>query len=128
MTKSTETGERELGKTLGGSANASAPRIVPKSEQENAGLWLTENGTALESSNEFVAAHGLPLARHRQFYSRTLALRAEAPRVEPTWQQSAPPRALKGCAKMFEDKSASNVVRARAEAFGGAPRSHRREW
>jgi post-segregation antitoxin (ccd killing protein) len=38
-----------------------------ESEQENAAIWLSENGAALESSNEFVAAHGLPLAKHRQF-------------------------------------------------------------
>ena len=30
-------------------------------------LWLEENREAIESSNEFVEQHGLPLARHRMF-------------------------------------------------------------
>lgn len=29
--------------------------------------WLAENKDALESSNEYVEKHGLPLARYRQF-------------------------------------------------------------
>ncbi len=29
--------------------------------------WLAENQAALESSNAYVEAHGLPLARHRMF-------------------------------------------------------------
>jgi len=29
--------------------------------------WLHDNKAALESSNEHVEKHGLPLARHRQF-------------------------------------------------------------
>jgi hypothetical protein len=29
--------------------------------------WLTENLTALQSSNSFVEQHGLPLARYRPF-------------------------------------------------------------
>ncbi|WP_273133266.1 type II toxin-antitoxin system CcdA family antitoxin [Marinobacter vinifirmus] len=29
--------------------------------------WLNENAKALESSNAYVEANGLPLARHRQF-------------------------------------------------------------
>ena len=29
--------------------------------------WLAENQAALESSNAYVEAHGLPLARHRAF-------------------------------------------------------------
>ena len=30
-------------------------------------LWLIENKYALDSSNEYVEKHGLPLARFRQF-------------------------------------------------------------
>ncbi|MBH9538299.1 type II toxin-antitoxin system CcdA family antitoxin [Novosphingopyxis sp. YJ-S2-01] len=29
--------------------------------------WQEENRTAIESSNEYVRKHGLPLARYRQF-------------------------------------------------------------
>lgn len=29
--------------------------------------WLTENAGAIESSNEYVRKHGLPLAKHRRF-------------------------------------------------------------
>ena len=32
-----------------------------------AALWLKQNKEALESSNAFAEASGLPLARHRQF-------------------------------------------------------------
>jgi len=35
--------------------------------EKRAELWLTANREALESSNAYVEAHGLPLARHRQF-------------------------------------------------------------
>lgn len=67
MTKNTETAEREPSRPREGSGIAPTPGVMPKCEQENATLWLSENGAALESSNEFVAAHGLPLAKHRQF-------------------------------------------------------------
>ncbi len=30
-------------------------------------VWLQENKAALDSFNEYVAKHGLPLARYRQF-------------------------------------------------------------
>lgn len=30
-------------------------------------LWLVENQAALDSFNDYVAKHGLPLARYRQF-------------------------------------------------------------
>jgi antitoxin CcdA len=30
-------------------------------------LWLIENNEAIDSSNAYVAKHGLPLARFRQF-------------------------------------------------------------
>lgn len=29
--------------------------------------WLSENGAALSSSNDFVARNGLPLAKYRRF-------------------------------------------------------------
>jgi antitoxin CcdA len=35
--------------------------------EKRAELWLLENKAALESSNEYVAKHGVPLARYRQF-------------------------------------------------------------
>lgn len=34
---------------------------------KRAELWLKANQEALESSNDHVERHGLPLARHRQF-------------------------------------------------------------
>ncbi|MDB5407893.1 MAG: hypothetical protein JWL84_2805 [Rhodospirillales bacterium] len=35
--------------------------------EKRAELWLVENKAALDSSNEYVEKHGLPLARYRQF-------------------------------------------------------------
>jgi antitoxin CcdA len=35
--------------------------------EEKAQRWLEENRAALESSNQYVERHGLPLARYRQF-------------------------------------------------------------
>jgi antitoxin CcdA len=35
--------------------------------EKRAELWLQENKAALDSSNEYIAKHGLPLARYRQF-------------------------------------------------------------
>jgi antitoxin CcdA len=35
--------------------------------EHQAAEWLAENKAALESSNEYVEKHGLPLARYRQF-------------------------------------------------------------
>jgi antitoxin CcdA len=35
--------------------------------EQQATEWLVENKAALESSNEYVEKHGLPLARYRQF-------------------------------------------------------------
>lgn len=67
MTKNTETSERERRGPTGGSSSAPVPGAMPECEQENGTLWLSENGAALKSSNEFVAAHGVPLAKHRQF-------------------------------------------------------------
>lgn len=35
--------------------------------EKRAARWLQENKAALESSNEYVGKHGLPLGRYRQF-------------------------------------------------------------
>jgi antitoxin CcdA len=35
--------------------------------EQRAAEWLADNKAALESSNEYVEKHGLPLARYRQF-------------------------------------------------------------
>ena len=35
--------------------------------REREALWMTENREALESSNDFVEHHGVPMASHRQF-------------------------------------------------------------
>ncbi len=32
-----------------------------------AAIWLHDNQAALESSNEYIDRHGLPLAKHRHF-------------------------------------------------------------
>jgi len=41
--------------------------LVRAVAQRQAAIWLEDNSAALESSNEFVERHGLPLARHRLF-------------------------------------------------------------
>lgn len=35
--------------------------------QKRAAVWLEANRSAIESSNQFVEQHGLPLSSHRQF-------------------------------------------------------------
>ncbi len=35
--------------------------------EKRAALWLDENCAAIESSNSYIEANGLPLARHRGF-------------------------------------------------------------
>ena len=35
--------------------------------EKRAEIWLRENSEALQSSNEYVEKHGLPLAKYRQF-------------------------------------------------------------
>jgi antitoxin CcdA len=45
-------------------AEAGVARAVAERRAE---LWLAENRNALESSNAYVEAHGLPLARYRTF-------------------------------------------------------------
>ena len=51
--------------------NASLPVPRPKPQPEMArkpaDVWLAENREALESSNAYVATHGLPLARYCNF-------------------------------------------------------------
>lgn len=58
--------EQELDRALGLGTALIAPVQAPDvpGEQER---WLAENRDALKDSNEFVARHGLPLARHRNF-------------------------------------------------------------
>ncbi|MFC3851406.1 type II toxin-antitoxin system CcdA family antitoxin [Salinispirillum marinum] len=46
------------------SAEAGVTATVKLHKQE---AWLKENAGALASSNAYVEAHGLPLARHRYF-------------------------------------------------------------
>jgi antitoxin CcdA len=46
------------------SAEAGIADAVKRRKREQ---WLRENGDALASSNAYVEAHGLSLARHRQF-------------------------------------------------------------
>jgi post-segregation antitoxin (ccd killing protein) len=45
--------------------NTSADTTLPREERER--LWLIENAKAIEAQNEYVAKHGLPLAKYRQF-------------------------------------------------------------
>ena len=35
--------------------------------QKRAAVWLEANRSAIDSSNQFVEQHGLPLSSHRQF-------------------------------------------------------------
>jgi antitoxin CcdA len=44
-----------------------ATRPKPEMARKWAEAWLAESRQALESSNAFVEAHGLPLARYRNF-------------------------------------------------------------
>ena len=55
---------RELGVNVSQAAEAGIAAAVAERRQAR---WLTENQQALESSNAFVEAHGLPLAKHRNF-------------------------------------------------------------
>lgn len=43
------------------------PRPKPEMARKRVEAWLAENRQVLESSNAFVEAHGLPLARYRNF-------------------------------------------------------------
>ncbi|NGX16814.1 type II toxin-antitoxin system CcdA family antitoxin [Wenzhouxiangella sp. XN24] len=55
---------KALGINVSRAAEAGIAEAVRLHKQER---WLKENATALASSNSYVEANGLPLARHRQF-------------------------------------------------------------
>lgn len=55
---------KALGINVSRSAEAGIAEAVKLYKQEK---WLKENASALASSNSYVEANGLPLARHRQF-------------------------------------------------------------
>lgn len=55
---------RELGINISRSAEAGIAEAVQWHRQQQ---WLEDNADALASSNAYVEAQGLPLARHRQF-------------------------------------------------------------
>ncbi len=55
---------KALGINVSRSAEAGIAEAVKLRKQEN---WLKENAGALASSNAYVEANGLPLAKHRQF-------------------------------------------------------------
>ncbi|MBA2960508.1 MULTISPECIES: type II toxin-antitoxin system CcdA family antitoxin [Ramlibacter] len=55
---------KELGVNLSQAAEVGVAGAVARKRAE---VWLAENREALESSNAFVEAHGLPLARYRNF-------------------------------------------------------------
>ncbi|MBV8399956.1 MAG: type II toxin-antitoxin system CcdA family antitoxin [Acetobacteraceae bacterium] len=55
-------------KTLGVNVSQAAEEGLAKAVAEKrAELWLQENREAIQSSNEYVEKHGLPLARYRMF-------------------------------------------------------------
>ncbi|EHJ93604.1 type II toxin-antitoxin system CcdA family antitoxin [Vreelandella boliviensis] len=55
---------KALGINVSRSAEAGIAEAVKRHKQKQ---WLEDNATALASSNAYVEANGLPLARHRQF-------------------------------------------------------------
>ena len=55
---------KALGVNISRSAESGIWEAVKLHKQEK---WLTENASALASSNAYVDANGLPLVRHRQF-------------------------------------------------------------
>lgn len=55
---------KALGINVSRSAEAGIAEAVKLHKQKQ---WLEDNATALASSNAYVEANGLPLARHRQF-------------------------------------------------------------
>nr|WP_163502622.1 type II toxin-antitoxin system CcdA family antitoxin [Halomonas socia] len=55
---------KALGINISRSAEAGIGEAVKLHKQET---WLKENAKVLASSNAYVEANGLPLARHRQF-------------------------------------------------------------
>lgn len=48
-------------------SKASEDGLARAVAQRQAAIWLEANRAALQSSNEFVERHGLPLARYRLF-------------------------------------------------------------
>ena len=58
----------EEAKTLGINMSRSAETGIAKAiADEKTRLWLLENSEAIESSNDYVRKHGLPLAKYRVF-------------------------------------------------------------
>ena len=58
----------EQAKELGVNVSRACDRgLTIQIAEEKAQRWLEENRAALESSNQYVERHGLPLARYRQF-------------------------------------------------------------
>lgn len=55
---------RALGINVSRSAEAGIAEAVKRHKQAQ---WLKENAAALESSNAYIDAHGLPLSLYRQF-------------------------------------------------------------
>lgn len=55
---------RELGLNVSQAAEEGIARALAERRTQ---LWLQENAAAIQSSNEFVEMHGLPLAKHRLF-------------------------------------------------------------
>lgn len=55
---------KELKINLSQAAEAGLRQVVAETKAE---LWKRENSRAMDSSNEWVEAHGLPLERYRQF-------------------------------------------------------------
>jgi antitoxin CcdA len=55
---------KALGVNLSQAAEVGVADAVARKRAE---VWLAENREALESSNAFVEAHGLPLAQYRNF-------------------------------------------------------------
>ena len=55
---------KELQINVSRAAEAGLARAIAERRAE---IWLQENGEALQSSNDYVARNGLPLAKYRQF-------------------------------------------------------------
>lgn len=55
---------RALGLDVAGAAEAGIVRAV-KAEKER--RWKIENAEAIQAANDYVAKHGLPFAKYRQF-------------------------------------------------------------
>ncbi|MEN8719229.1 MAG: type II toxin-antitoxin system CcdA family antitoxin [Oceanococcaceae bacterium] len=55
---------KTLGINVSRSAESGIAEAVKRCKEQR---WLQDNAAALESSNAYVEANGLPLARHRKF-------------------------------------------------------------